>query len=618
LVRWQTTFGGPTPSAFEPASTKYPAHASILLDNGNVLAVACELPNGDPAAPFQCTRALIFDGASYRTIALGTTRTNPTALRLADGSALIAGGDTQPANAPEQLLDPVKGNVASAGFRLTARGNGIALPDGRLVFAGANQLELVQRDPLGAFHSSLTQLSASINCDQPALLRMPTGRVLISGEQWLFEFDPGSGSVSAIQVVVPRCTQLKPLLDGTVMLSAYSPSDGSSLLMELYDPASGSIRQLDTSAGQPPWQLSWFDDRLTPPYSGTSGIALLPDASAFILDTYETGGVHFTIGNYAGEATFQFPSVPPAVTMNAVVNLSHAFSLTAPEGTTGTTSSSATNNPVPVWFPAGAGWPVTGTFLDWSEKGASWRVPTTPFPGLGLLFVAVNGKLSGLGPVVIQPSIDGTSCALGGECKTGYCVDGVCCDSACDGTCQACTTALKGSGADGSCGPLVAGRSDSACVIGAAKTCGQDGTCDGQGKCALYAEGTACGDGASCSAGVCTQGAPPMGGTDSCDGDHTVTLARGGTQDCGPLRCALATASCLTHCATNRDCVAGTACSAGGQCESPLAPAASSSCACSVPIQPLSNTWLAEVLGLLFLLCAKRRQSAFSRRTRAA
>jgi hypothetical protein len=58
-----------------------------------------------------------------------------------------------------------------------------------------------------------------------------------------------------------------------------------------------------------------------------------------------------------------------------------------------------------------------------------------------------------------SPELNGYFCATGETCASGYCVDGVCCDHPCDDTCEACTAALKGEGADGLCGALADGMS---------------------------------------------------------------------------------------------------------------------------------------------------------------
>src|SRR5262249_42741724 len=43
----------------------------------------------------------------------------------------------------------------------------------------------------------------------------------------------------------------------------------------------------------------------------------------------------------------------------------------------------------------------------------------------------------------VSQAPNGTSCTLGNQCQSGFCVEGVCCDSACNGVCQACKAATK-------------------------------------------------------------------------------------------------------------------------------------------------------------------------------
>lgn len=109
---------------------------------------------------------------------------------------------------------------------------------------------------------------------------------------------------------------------------------------------------------------------------------------------------------------------------------------------------------------------------------------------------------------------DGESCANGGQCQSGFCVDGVCCDGACDGACEACN--LDGSvGActtedDGStCG------SGDICCTGECQECCSSGTCanpepicDG-GVCVGCGNSSNCvaaGVGDLCCAGSCATG----------------------------------------------------------------------------------------------------------------
>jgi hypothetical protein len=61
------------------------------------------------------------------------------------------------------------------------------------------------------------------------------------------------------------------------------------------------------------------------------------------------------------------------------------------------------------------------------------------------------------------------------ECVSGFCSDGVCCAEACDGPCRACSSAVKGQGADGVCGFIKSGGDpDAECST----------SCDGAGSCA--------------------------------------------------------------------------------------------------------------------------------------
>ncbi|MEZ4309224.1 MAG: hypothetical protein R3F14_14400 [Polyangiaceae bacterium] len=94
---------------------------------------------------------------------------------------------------------------------------------------------------------------------------------------------------------------------------------------------------------------------------------------------------------------------------------------------------------------------------------------------------------------------NGASCAVAADCLSNQCADGVCCNSACNTLCQACTAAKKGSGNDGTCGPIASGADpDNECVGGA--------SCNGSGACALVALGGVCTINAECVSNQCVDG----------------------------------------------------------------------------------------------------------------
>jgi hypothetical protein len=89
----------------------------------------------------------------------------------------------------------------------------------------------------------------------------------------------------------------------------------------------------------------------------------------------------------------------------------------------------------------------------------------------------------------------GKQCNVDTDCGSGHCADGVCCNTACTGTCLACSAAKKGGGADGVCGSIAFGLQDA----NATTTCIGNNACDGTNTCKKL-------DGQACMAGQCLNG----------------------------------------------------------------------------------------------------------------
>jgi hypothetical protein len=148
---------------------------------------------------------------------------------------------------------------------------------------------------------------------------------------------------------------------------------------------------------------------------------------------------------------------------------------------------------------------------------------------------------------------NGSSCSSGGQCASGFCVDGVCCNNACTSACQACSMAKKQSGGDGTCGNAKDGQVDprGVCTDMGATMCMQDGKCTG-GACENYASGTTCAN------ATCTPG------TAGADAVVTAAMTCNGTGMCNM-------GGAQTHCSPYADCsgaACGSSCAGASDCAS--------------------------------------------------
>ena len=94
--------------------------------------------------------------------------------------------------------------------------------------------------------------------------------------------------------------------------------------------------------------------------------------------------------------------------------------------------------------------------------------------------------------------VNGTPCTVAAECQSNQCVDGVCCNNSCGGVCSACTMALKGTGADGTCGPI-ANNTDPQ------NECAGGLSCNGSAAC-QKGPGAVCAANSECQSNFCVDG----------------------------------------------------------------------------------------------------------------
>ncbi|HRI63415.1 MAG TPA: ricin-type beta-trefoil lectin domain protein [Polyangium sp.] len=107
-----------------------------------------------------------------------------------------------------------------------------------------------------------------------------------------------------------------------------------------------------------------------------------------------------------------------------------------------------------------------------------------------------GGTCNGSGAcTTTQPkSSNGAACISAAQCQSGYCADGVCCDSWCLGTCETCSASIKGTGANGVCGPIAQNADPQDECFG--------GSCNGDGTCKRV-NGTVCSLNTECASGRC-------------------------------------------------------------------------------------------------------------------
>ncbi|MEP7123054.1 MAG: kelch repeat-containing protein [Byssovorax sp.] len=198
--------------------------------------------------------------------------------------------------------------------------------------------------------------------------------------------------------------------------------------------------------------------------------------------------------------------------------------------------------------------PATNTWAATASMAAVRSLHTATLLSNGQVLVA--GTVGGA-TAEIYSVANGTPCALGSECASGYCADGFCCNTACAGVCQACSAAKTG-GVNGTCASVtVATDPDNECAAQAQSTCGTTGSCSGAGACQQFASGLTC-LASSCSGSTLTNAS-------TCNG--TGTCVAGSQVSCGAYQCS--GAACGTTCVLPTDCTAGNVCIAG-KCVAPL------------------------------------------------
>ncbi|NUP06334.1 MAG: PEGA domain-containing protein [Polyangiaceae bacterium] len=574
-------------------------------------------------------------------------RSRHTATLLEDGRVLLAGGAISfNGTATAEIFDPATSSFTQVGDLTSVRADATAtlLGDGRVLVAGGRDAYSTLANPLGTadlFDPVTDTFTAApvmpYIMERHAAALLPNGQVLLVGRYQAQIFDPGSNTFAA--TTSPGTSRLEPeivvLPNGTVLVTG-----GGTIASEIFDPSTATFSFSGDSAAtarnhhqltllptgqalltggqteavsQQVLSLAEIYDPLFGNIGGFVAVDSIGPAAGHTATVLDSGSVLVTGGYPCRTPCAEVPQptaslfVPatnavawrpvlteaPASAVGGTTVTIIGSGLRGPEASGGATNASASNYPIGLWQSDLHGTVVEGTIEEFTDGSATWTVPATSYTGSGRLRVVVNGVLSNALPVSVEPAVSAAPCTFGADCASGFCADGVCCNEACDGSCDGCTAARKGSGADGVCGDVPPELDpDDACVLS------EGAPCEGNDQCATGF----CVDGVCCqsactqqceacdkegSVGVCVPvtGAPhgdrpacaeeaPADPCDMpvCDGaDRTQCAETVGP--CDPFACG--PEACLTACETDDECATGFHCDEGacvaGQCDGSLA-----------------------------------------------
>lgn len=543
-----------------------------------------------------------------------------TATLVADGSVVLIGGD-----AVERYAPSASGGVGTfvpAGVLTQARPGHTAtlLPDRTVLIVGGGDSETVAQtaeiyDP-ATERSTLLASELTAPRSAHAAVRLTTGQVLIVGGTSAELYDPTPRTFTPTGA--PSGVHSAPLAflltDGRVLVVSYE-----SRVAELYDPASGTFSptpELTTPyregaagavlqsghvlhaggaahlmAGSNAAELflstggrargAFVPAGALGTMRVRHGMVALADGRALVVGGLESLGVPdspsrrtselYSTGVVAARRPV-LEVVPTRATGGDQVELAGTGFAPALDASGSTRSAASGNVPVVVWIPESGQGRVVGGTTAFTDTTARWTAPATALHGHGRLHVVVNGVASVGVPLELLPGASGAACAQAAACASGFCADGVCCDTPCTGSCEACSAARKGSGADGLCGPVPPELApDDECVLVEGQRCtsasqclegfcadgyccdrpcaGQCEACDVEGsvgQCVAVTGAPHGGSRASCAAG--TAEAPC--GARICDGADRARCAGwvGGEVECAPGACRAGVATPAATC----------------------------------------------------------------------
>ena len=549
------------------------------------------LAEGAPALDYP----VVVDPSWETTGSMSAARYRHQATLLADGRVLVT-GTISGIGPSAELYDPATGTWAVTGPLAVPRyehaavaiegGLAVLVIGGRGPCGGCPALDSVERYDAATGELSLVAAMPGGPRVAHAAATLADGTVLVAGGRTAVDapytilataelFDPQTDTFTAVAPLAHArmAATLTALADGTALAVGGEPGTKAA---ERFDPAMG-----------------WLDAGASAARRSAHAAVRLSDGRVVIV-----GGRD---GTDPVETTEIFdPAAPPggAWTISGDLLLGHL---------TGDAAWLPGDRVLEVGLVAGAelfdpqagAWALTAPMPE-----ALTRLTATSLPGGGVLVAggATLDSVPSAEAFVFELSPLGAACTGDAECASSHCADGVCCDDACDGECRACSAAVKGGGADGTCELVAAGTpAPEECAATEGAPCGPTGLCSGDGKCELAPAGASC-QSASC------------GEPGTCDGEGACVCVpacsadglRFGGADCAPYVCR-ADVGCLTECSGSSDCAPPQLCDRTRHCVAPAEEAPPPGCGCRIEERPRAGPALVAALVALGLARRRRR-----------
>lgn len=515
-------------------------HTATSLATGQVLATG-----GTNFSTF-LTSAELYDPATKTWSATGSmqqARYQHHALQLQDGRVFVigSGGTTE-------IYDPTSGTFSAGGSLLVSRSEYSAslVGNGNVLIAGGDSgiLDLETCELFDPTTNAFTTTgSMSIARRQHAAVTLADGSVLVVGSKGIgtaerYSPQSGSWSIAGSPTYAPQDAGRMVLLqDGRALLTGGHIAGMGFQYASLYNPAQNTWAQSGSMPGSlgPGVSGDCCTPKTTPGCDTPSVESKVCGSSPGCCSTaWDNGCVNAVSGGVNALPCGKRQE-------HDMLTLTDGRVLVATGRYAGDVLTALPDPGTPLLYfptPSGLGsWIVTSDPIENREDGALAPLPD----GNALLVGGSSVDASSRETCFTQ----GCVCVLNQECFSNHCVDGYCCDTACSGTCEACSAPLKGSGANGTCGSIAASTDpQNECVEADPTICTTDGFCDGAGACRLYSNGTKCGP-SSCIDTV-SENHPSL-----CDGSGVCVEKGSGTCPGGYVCTGDA---CLTSCVTGSEC----------------------------------------------------------------